>query len=78
MENEMENLFDKDRFSLEQEIMDCWGITRDLDYVLKMLDTDYTEDDLANVIIGLRVLYEQKFDTMFATFEKLIRDRKIM
>lgn len=73
----MENLFDKDRFSLEQEIMDCWGITRDLDYVLKMLDKDYTEDDLANVIIGLRVLYEQKFDTMFATFEKLIRDRKI-
>ena len=74
----MSNPFEKTRFDLEEQIMDCWNVTKDLEYVLKMTDAaDYTEDDLANILIGMQTLYNRKFDALFSTFEYLIRERKI-
>lgn len=68
-----------DRFDLEQEILDCWNITKDLeDLNFAVLEKDFTPDQTANVLLGLIELYNIKFDKMFDTFSKLISDKKIL
>ncbi len=61
----------KDRFHLEQEIMDCWGVTDDIQTIIDHCE-DLTEDQLMNNLIGIKELYDLKFRTMFDTFEGLI------
>jgi hypothetical protein len=60
-----------DRFDFEQEIMECWKITNDLqmyiDQGAKIEDTKVLID-----------YYERKFDKLWNTFETLIHDRKIL
>jgi hypothetical protein len=58
-----------DRFDLEQQIMQCWNIVDDLDYLGEMLETDDTQ----NLLIGLKALYQAKFEKLFDTFERYIR-----
>lgn len=68
----------KDRFDFEQEIMRCWNITSDLDTVIEaVLERDISKDEVANILLGMKQLYELKFDTLFDTFEQLIKARKI-
>lgn len=62
------------QFDLEQEILDCWGITDDLQTLIDRYDT-MSEDDKLNVLIGLKTLYHMKFERTFETFEKLIREQ---
>ncbi|MEK9767287.1 MAG: hypothetical protein VW683_00075 [Betaproteobacteria bacterium] len=66
----------KDRFHLEQEIIDCWGITDDIQTIIDNCE-DLTEDQLMNSLIGIKELYNLKFRTMFSTFEGLIPTMKI-
>lgn len=66
------NMREKDRFDLEQEIMSCWHIVEDLQVLLDKWDST-TEDEKLNIIIGLSSLYQLKFDAMFNTFEQCIR-----
>lgn len=75
----MSDLFKpKNRFDLEQEIMECWGVTKDISHVLAMMDrSDRNDDMIMNALIGLEVLYEQKFQTMFNTFETCIHNKEI-
>ena len=63
-----------DRFDLEQDIMACWNVVDDLDVFLsRYLDgPEMSEDDVANVILGIKSLYELKFNKCFATFEQLL------
>jgi hypothetical protein len=63
------------RFDLEQDIMDCWNITKDLDSLLLAVERG-DEDQVMNIIIGLRSLYDLKFEKMFNTFEQCIRNRE--
>jgi hypothetical protein len=65
----------KDRFDLEQEIMECWNVTRDLQnfYNCEVL----TEDEQQNYLLGLIAIYEVKFNKLWDTFETLVRDRQI-
>ena len=63
------------RFDLEQDIMDCWNITKDLDSLLLAVVRG-DEDQIMNIIIGLRSLYDLKFEKMFNTFEQCIRNRE--
>jgi hypothetical protein len=60
-----------DRFDFEQEIMECWKITNDLqmyiDQGAKIEDTKVLID-----------YYERKFDKLWNTFEHLIKQRKIL
>ena len=70
----------KTRFDLEEGIMKCWNITDDLQLLLEQyLDGDkpMSEDEMANILIGLIELYNIKFDKTFKIFESLIRDKKI-
>jgi hypothetical protein len=64
-----------DQFDLEQQIMACWNITSDIDTLCEgVLESDMTTDQIANILLGMKQLYELKFDKMFGTFEELIQD----
>ncbi len=65
----------KNRFDLEQEILECWNVTTDIsdvyEYVMNgdgdELSTD-ERDKVANILLGISQLYELKFDKLFNTF----------
>ena len=59
------------RFDFEQEIMECWKITNDLQMYI---DQDASIED-TKVLIDY---YERKFDKLWNTFETLIHERKIL
>jgi hypothetical protein len=66
------------RFELEQEIMRCWNVTEDIDVLYRtVMEKDLTKDQIANALLGMKILYEMKFDEMFQTFEKLIAEGKL-
>ena len=60
-----------DRFDFEQEIMECWKITNDLQMYI---DQGASIED-TKVLIDY---YERKFDKLWATFETMIHERKIL
>ena len=60
-----------DRFEFEQEIMECWKITNDLQMYI---DQGASIED-TKVLIDY---YERKFQKVWDTFETLIRERKIL
>ena len=71
----------KTRFDLEQEIMECWNITSDLQDVYRYVMEGDSEmntvqrDKVANLLLGLSELYELKFNKTFRTFEECL-DKK--
>ena len=67
----------KDRFDLEQEIMECWSITTDIENLRIALDSSMTEDQLDNYLLGLTAIYEVKFSKLFDTFGDLIKTQQI-
>ena len=67
----------KDRFDLEQEIMECWSITTDIENLRVALDSSMTEDEVDNYLLGLRAIYEVKFTKLFDTFGELIQTQQI-
>lgn len=65
---------------LEQEILDCWNVTKDLDNVYVAIcdrPIALTEDELANLLLGIKQLYKLKFEQMFSTFEQVLKDEKL-
>lgn len=60
----------KDRFDLEQEILQCWNITDDI--------RNYAaESATSEEFSALAQYYERKFDRMWNTFESMIHERKM-
>ena len=58
----MEPEIDKS-FELEESIMKCWNIVDDLDLLCKgVMEKDMTSDQVANVLIGLKDLYNMRFE----------------
>ena len=56
----------------EQQIMECWRITDDIqtvnEYLLDApLEVD-REDKIANMLIGIKSLYDAKFGKLFSIF----------
>ena len=67
-----------DRFDFEQQMHECWYITKDLDYLLSGIDDHkMTQDDVSSTILGMRHLYEIKFQNLFNTFDKLLEQREL-
>ena len=66
----------KDRFDLEQDIMKCWNVTEDIDNFIAARE-DMSEDQQLNYLIGLKHIYEVKFNNLWTTFESCIRERSI-
>lgn len=68
----------KERFDLEQQIMDCWGVCEDIKSIYKMNDIrQMSEDELMNAMIGLETIYQMKFEILFDMFEKMIKNGQI-
>jgi hypothetical protein len=69
----------KNRFDLEQEIMECWNITSDINDVYEYVmngDGELTpadRDKVANILLGVSQLYELKFNKLFNTFEECVK-----
>jgi hypothetical protein len=59
------------RFDFEQEIMECWKITNDLQMYI---DQGASIED-TKVLIDY---YERKFQKVWDTFEIMIHERKIL
>lgn len=64
------------RFDVEQGIMKCWQVVDDLDIFLSryMDGKPMTEDEVANVLLGMKSLYELKFQQLFSDFEQCIKN----
>jgi len=72
----------RDRFMLEQKLMNCWQMTDDLDTIAEYVgDSDdispQGKDRLLNLLIGTRELYQLKFEHTLDLFNELIRNGDI-
>ena len=68
-----------DRFNLEAEIMNVWNTKDDLESIThRMMDDPdpMSEDDIANVLIGLSELHDIRCKKLFNVFETMVRERK--
>ena len=69
-------------FDLEQQIMQCWGMVDDVDMLYyhfgdnpRFAGLDATaEDEMMNLLLGLKSLYDLKFQRMWDTFEKVTKN----
>ena len=72
----------KDRFDFEQDIFECWHIVDDLKQLYEMISNrDASTDDIANVLLGLQTLYDDRFQQLMESFEcilKLYKEQKEM
>ena len=67
----MRNLYD-----LEAPLMDCWNICNDLETVFRQVgdgDRDLTHDELMNALIGMRQLYDWKFEQLLNKYEQVMK-----
>lgn len=64
-------------FDLEQQIMQCWNMVDDVDMLYYHLGDDpkfiglsaEAEDEMMNLLLGLKSIYDLKFQRMWKTFE---------
>ena len=67
-----------DRFDLEQGIMNCWNVVDDIEAVRDFFaKNDALDKDVADALNGLKTLYQIKFETLFSTFETLVRQGEL-
>ena len=67
------------RFDLEQSIMKCWNVTDDVDLVYRaIMDEDMSTDSVANILLGIKTIYDLRFNELFAQFENMIEEGKIL
>ena len=65
-----------DRFDLEQGIMQCWNVCDDIQLALDSWD-NLDEDAKLNYLIGLKQMYQMKFERLWNGFEAVVRSKQI-
>lgn len=66
------------RFEMEQQLIDCWDVTKDLQSVFEeVVDHDMKREDIANVLLGMQELYNLKFEKLWRSFEQGIQCKRI-
>lgn len=65
-----------DRFDLEQNIMQCWNVCDDIQLYLDMHDK-MDEDQKLNYLIGLKQMYQMKFERLWDNFEVCVRAQQV-
>jgi hypothetical protein len=64
------------RFDMEQEIMNCWNVCEDLETVCEgVLDREMTQDQIGNLLLGMKELYQLKFEKLWENFEAMCREQ---
>ena len=67
-----------DRFDLEQNILDCWKITDDVNLLYKnVMEEELDKDKISNVLLGLQAIYSMRFEQLWETFEDLVSKREL-
>ena len=67
-----------DRFDLEQNILDCWKITDDVNLLYKnVMEEELDKDKIANVLLGLQAIYSMRFEQLWSTFENLVSNKEL-
>ena len=61
---------------LEEQIFACWQVTNDLEEVFAYFyECDVIDKDkLANILLGLKEIYNIKFENTYNTYEQLVKD----
>ena len=60
------------RFDMEQQLMTCWNVCEDLDTLCEgVLDREMSTDKIANVVVGMKEIYQLKFEKLWEQFEAL-------
>jgi hypothetical protein len=76
----------KDRFDLEQSIMDCWNVTDDIgmvtDYFVdnpkfEHMPADIT-DAIMNKYLGIKELYDIRFQRLWDCFEDMVQNKQFV
>ena len=65
------------RFTLEDQIMECWGVVDDLDMVYSTEALYEDQDRMMNVLLGMQELYRMRFERLFDTFQQLVHEKRI-
>ena len=66
-------------YDLEQRIMECWELVDDVNLLYEQVmenDLHKDQDKLANALLGLCTIYEMKFEQVFNTYEKTLKQRQ--
>ena len=59
-----------DKFDFEEDMMNCWHVVDDIKQLATMVtDRNASTEDIANVLLGLQVLYNDRFIQLMAGFE---------
>ena len=67
-----------DRFDLEQNILDCWKITDDVNLLYKnVMEEELDKDKISNILLGLQAIYSMRFEQLWETFENLVSKREL-
>ena len=61
----------RNRFELEQDIMNCWNVVSDIKMLVKQNAVNN------ETIQAVNVLYQQKFEALWATFEDCYRGTQL-
>lgn len=69
-------------FDLEQQIMQAWNVVDDIDMLYHYFGDDpkfagmsaEAEDEMANLLLGVKSMYSLKFEKLFNTFEDVCRE----
>jgi len=72
----------RDRFLLEQKLMECWHVTDDINTIAEYIGDNpdipaKEKDKLLNMLVGMRELYHIKFEHTMDLFAELIRNGDI-
>lgn len=71
----MENIYRQvDRFEMEDRIMECWNVTKDIETFLEWYELSDKEDCYMR---GLQEKYNVLFEMLFKHFETMIKKGKI-
>ena len=65
------------RFTLEDQIIECWGVVDDLDMIYSTEALYENQDRMMNVLLGMQELYRMRFERLFDTFQQLVHEKKI-
>ena len=68
------------RFDLEEDISNLNQIGEDIETIIYAIGDSpnkYTEDQLLNMLIGIKQLHDTRYEKMWTTFEHLIKDGTI-
>ena len=58
-----------DKFDFEEDMMNCWHVVDDIKQLAAMVsDRNASRDNIANVLLGLQVLYNDRFTQLMDGF----------